>query len=164
MTRSFDLPPVIAELVLARNRVRDHYKSAALTFTLDGNLIGDIGEAVAAELFGIKLSVRNGTGIDGHAPDGRSVQIKATGTSGGPAFRMVDTRADHLLFLEFDLANLKGDVVFNGPERVALQFLPPTWVNQRSLTKVQIRKADLLVADEQRLPLVAKVSALDGQV
>jgi hypothetical protein len=108
MTRSFDLPPVIAELVLARNRVLDHYKSAALTFTLDGNLIGDIGEAVAAALFGIKLSVRNGTGIDGHAPDGRSVQIKATGTGGGPAFRMVDTRADHLQFLEFDLANLKG--------------------------------------------------------
>lgn len=163
MSRSFDLPPVIAELVLARNRVRDHYKSAALTFTLDGNLIGDIGEAVAAELFGIKLSVRNGTGIDGYAPDGRSVQIKATGTGGGPAFRMVDTRADHLLFLEFDLANLKGEVVFNGPERVALQLLPPTWVNQRSLTKVQIRKADLLVADEQRLPLAAEVSALDGQ-
>ncbi|MGO7922117.1 hypothetical protein ACC755_23465 [Rhizobium ruizarguesonis] len=100
MSRSFELPPVIAELVLARNRVRDYYKSAALTFTLDGNLIGDIGEAVAAELFGLKLSVRNGTGIDGHAPGGRSVQIKATGTGGGPAFRMVDTRADHLLFLE----------------------------------------------------------------
>jgi hypothetical protein len=157
MTRRFTLPPVIAELVLSRNRVRDHYKSADLFFTLDGNLIGDIGEAVAAELFGIKLSIRNGTGIDGHAPDGHSVQIKATGTNRGPAFRMVDTRADHLLFLEFDLENLTGDVVFNGPERVALQFLPTTWVNQRSLTRVQIRKADLLVRDEQRLPFVTHV-------
>ena len=35
------------------NRLRDHYRSAALEFTLDGNLIGDIGEAVAAELFGL---------------------------------------------------------------------------------------------------------------
>jgi len=28
---------------------------------------------------------------------------------------MVDTRADHLLFLVFDLENLKGEVVYNGP-------------------------------------------------
>jgi hypothetical protein len=78
---SFSLPPVITDLVVARNRLRDHYRSAALEFTLDGNLIGDIGEAVAAELFGLKLSTRNGTGINGHAPDGRSVQVKATGTN-----------------------------------------------------------------------------------
>jgi len=67
-------------------------------------LVGDIGEAVAAELFGVKLSARDGTGIDGHAPDGRSVQVKASGSNRGPAFRVVDTRADHLLFLSFDFA------------------------------------------------------------
>ena len=50
--RTFGLPPIITDLLQARNRLRDHYRSAALTFTLDGNLIGDIGEAVAAELFG----------------------------------------------------------------------------------------------------------------
>jgi len=43
------------------------------------NLIGDIGEAVAVELFGLTLSPPNGTDINGHAPDGRSVQVKATG-------------------------------------------------------------------------------------
>lgn len=149
--RVFDLPPVITDLVLARNRLRDHYLSAALKFTLDGNLIGDIGEAVAAELFGLRLSRRNGTGIDGHAPDGRTVQVKATGTNRGPAFRMVDTRAQHLLFLEFDLDSLKGEVVFNGPEDVALRFLPTSWVDQRSLTKKQIRQADTLVTESQRL-------------
>lgn len=77
MPTSFYLPPVVTELLSARNRLRDHYRSAGLTFTLDGNLVGDIGEAIAAELFGITLSARNGTGIDGHAPDGRSVQVKA---------------------------------------------------------------------------------------
>lgn len=70
MPTTFALPPVITDLVVARNRLRDHYRSAALEFTLDGNLIGDIGEAVAAELFGLKLSPRNGTGIDGQASDG----------------------------------------------------------------------------------------------
>lgn len=148
----FYLPPVITDLVLARNRLRDHYRSAALDFTLDGNLIGDIGEAVAAKLFGLKLSPRNGTGIDGHAPDGRSVQVKATGTNRGPAFRMVDTRADYLLFLVFDLDNLKGEVVYNGPEEPVIKLLPTAWVGQKTVSMAQIRKADAKIAVNQRLP------------
>ena len=146
--RGFNLPPVITDLVLARNRLRDHYLSVSLDFTLDGNLIG---EAVAADLFGLNLSPRNGTGIDGHAPDGRTVQVKATGTNRGPAFRMIDTRAQHLLFLEFDLDSLKGEIIFNGPEEVALRLLPTSRVGQRSLTKRQIRQADTLVPENQRL-------------
>ncbi len=94
---------------------------------------------MAAELFGIKLSPRNGTGIDGHALDGRSVQVKATGTSRGPAFRMVDTRADHLLFLVFDLENLKGQVVYNGPEEPVIKFLPTTWSGQKTVPMSRIR-------------------------
>lgn len=148
---AFKLPPVITDLLLARNRLRDHYRSAALDFTLDGNLIGDIGEAVAAELFDLKLSPRNGTGIDGHAPDGRSVQVKATGTNRGPAFRMVDTRADHLLFLVFDLENLKGEVVYNGPEEPVIKLLPTSWVGQKTVSMAQMRRADAMVRNEHRL-------------
>ncbi|WP_245280207.1 DUF6998 domain-containing protein [Pseudorhizobium pelagicum] len=151
MPTVFTLPPIITDLVLARNRLRDHYRSSALDFTLDGNLIGDIGEAVAAELFGLKLSPRNGTGIDGHAPDGRSVQVKATGTNRGPAFRMVDTRADHLLFLVFDVENLKGEVVYNGPEEPVIKLLPTSWVGQKAVSMAQIRRANARVLDDQRL-------------
>lgn len=157
---SFLLPPVITDLVQARNRLRDHYRAANLDFTLDGNLIGDIGEAVAAELFGLKLSPRNGTGIDGHAPDGRSVQVKATGTNRGPAFRMVDTRADHLLFLVFDLENLKGEVVYNGPEEPVIQLLPTSWVGQKTVSISQIKRMDTLLREEQRLLHIDSTSAL----
>lgn len=66
--KSFVLPPIITDLVLARNRLRDHYKADNPDFTLDGNLTGYIGEAVAAELLGLRLSARR-TGIHGHAPD-----------------------------------------------------------------------------------------------
>lgn len=148
----FLLPPLITDLVQARNRLRDHYRAANLDFTLDGNLIGDIGEAVAAELFGLKLSSRNGTGIDGHAPDGRSVQVKATGTNRGPAFRMVDTRADHLLFLVFDLENLKGEVVYNGPEEPVIKYLPTTWTGQKTVPMSRIKSADAQVGEDDRLP------------
>ncbi|MGR9449204.1 DUF6998 domain-containing protein [Rhizobium leguminosarum] len=48
----------------------------ACPLPLDGKLVGDIGEAVAAELFGLTLKPGGGTGIDGHTPDGRSVQVR----------------------------------------------------------------------------------------
>ena len=48
---TFVLPPVIAAMVEARNEVRAHYAAilrqqgseTELNFTLDGNLVGDIG-------------------------------------------------------------------------------------------------------------------------
>lgn len=152
--REFKLPSVVAKLIAARNGVREHYKSAGLKFTLDGNLVGDIGEAIAAELFGITLVAANGTGIDGHAADGRSVQVKATGTGRGPIFRDVDTRADHLLFFDIDFENLRGEIIFNGPEHTTLARMPAAWIGQRPISKVQIRAADALVAMEDRLKRV----------
>lgn len=157
---TFPLPPAIADLIAARNKVRDHYQAALrnqgsaveLKFTLDGNLVGDIGEAIAAELFGVTLVETKSTeGIDGYAPDGRTVQVKATGTGRGPAFRCTETRADHLLFFDLDFETAKGHVVFNGPEHYAMKYLPVAFDNQRSLTRKQIRDADLHVAPEERL-------------
>lgn len=160
MTR-FALPPDIAELIAARDKVRGHYaqklramgSNVELSFTLDGNLIGDLGEALAADLFGITLvETKSHEAIDGFTPDGRSVQVKATGTRRGPAFRQTETRADHLIFLDLDLENATGEIVYNGPEHYAVAMLPEVFVGQRSLTRGQIRAADLLVRAEERLP------------
>lgn len=148
----FELPLAIADLVAARNKLRDHYDSVGLEFTLDGNLVGDLGEALAVELFGVRLvNTRSTAGIDGYAPDGRTVQVKATGTGRGPAFRKTETRADHLIFFELDFKNAKGQVVFNGPENIATATLPEVFKNQRSVSKVQIRAADARVDDADRL-------------
>ncbi|MBX9453210.1 MAG: hypothetical protein KL801_15485 [Mesorhizobium sp.] len=150
--REFDLPPAIADLVAARNKLRDHYKAVGLKFTLDGNLIGDLGEAIAVELFGLRLvEARSTVGIDGRSPDGRTVQVKATGTGSGPAFRQTETKAQHLLFFDLDFERAKGLVVFNGPEHIAVAALPTVFSGQRSLTKGQIRAADARVADSDRL-------------
>ena len=155
MTR-FVLPPVIAELVLARDRVRGHYNVPGLSFTLDGKLVGDIGEAIAAELFGLTLKPGGGTGMDGHVPDGRSVQVKATGTGRGPVFRNVDARADHLIFIEFDFEKLEGEIVFNGPEHIALQDMPDKWTDQRPVSPRRIRVLNQTVADGDRLPIIER--------
>lgn len=163
--QNFKLPNAIEDLVTSRNKLRDHYQAmleakggtAQLHFTFDGNLVGDIGEALAAELFGIRLiDTKSTEGIDGYAPDGRTVQVKATGTGRGPAFRQTQTRADHLLFFDLDLKALTGTVVFNGPEHIAISRLPVSFSGQRSLTAKQIRNADRDVSDKDRLQVVAK--------
>lgn len=161
---TFPLPPAIAALVEARNAVRDHYQrklrdqgsSVDLKFTLDGNLIGDIGEALGAELFGVRLVETKSTeGIDGFAPDGRTVQIKATGTGRGPAFRNTETRAEHLLFFDLDLEAGIGTVAFNGPEPYVTRFLPAGFADQRMVSRSQIRRADLEVRQNERLVRIA---------
>lgn len=53
LTDEFELPAEIQPLLEARDKLRQRYAASGLCFTLDGNLVGDIGEAVAAELFGI---------------------------------------------------------------------------------------------------------------
>lgn len=160
----FDMPDLIAEMVAARNKVREHYgamlarqgSAVELKFTLDGNLVGDIGEALAAQLFGVRLVESKSTeGIDGYAPDGRTVQVKATGTGRGPAFRCVETRADHLLFFDLDFDRCRGSVVFNGPEHYAVRHLPELFANQRSLSRHQIRAADAMVQGHERLARIA---------
>lgn len=157
--KHFLLPPAIADLVRARNKIRAHYSSVGLNFTLDGNLVGDLGEAIAAELFQIRLvPARSTQGIDGYAPDGRTVQVKATGTRRGPAFRLVETRAAHLLFFDLDFEQFSGTVVFNGPEHIATEALPKEFTGQRSLTLLQIQAADARVLPHQRLPFALQSS------
>lgn len=169
--QTFNLPPVVTNLVRAAKEVRAHYRGMLsrtgsgvdLKFTLDGNLVGDLGEALAVELFSIRLVETAATeGIDGYAPDGRTVQVKATGTRRGPAFRFTETRADHLLFFDLDFERAKGLIVFNGPEHYAVKRLPAIWTGQRSLTAAQILAADAEVPAGERLPIATELSA-DGQ-
>jgi hypothetical protein len=151
----FELPPSILPLIKARNDLKAHYSNVDLSFTLDGNLVGDLGEAVAADLFGLKLTGRSNEGIDGFAPDGRSVQVKASGTRRGAPFRLVETCADHLLFFHFYYEQCVGEVIYNGPEEPIKRTLPAYWDNQKSVSVTTFRRLDMLVRDKDRLPLLS---------
>ena len=65
-----------------------------------------------------------------------------------------DQDFDHLIFIDFDFANLEGEVIFNGPERIALQNMPATWQGQSPVSAVQIRLLDRQVAPEDRLAVI----------
>ncbi len=152
----FDLPPSIQKLITARNELKAHYSSVDLHFTLDGNLVGDLGEAIAAELFGLKLTGRSNEGVDGYAPDGRSVQVKASGTKRGAAFRPVEVKADHLLFFHFDYDGCYGEVIYNGQEEPVREILPETWLGQRSVSASAFRRLDKIVLEADRLQIISE--------
>ena len=79
-------------------------------FTLDGHLVGSIGEVVAAYIFDLDLNPASTLGHDATAPDGRNVEIKLT-QGRGVAIRH---KPEHLIVLH----RPKGGpirIVFNGP-------------------------------------------------
>ncbi|ESX62681.1 MULTISPECIES: hypothetical protein [unclassified Mesorhizobium] len=63
----------------------------------------------------------------------------------------MDTSTDHLLLFDIDFDSLKGEVIFKGPEKVALAKIPVSWIGQRPVAKGIIRAADKSVDDRDRL-------------
>lgn len=46
-------------------------------FTLDGHLVGSVGEVIAANMFDLELATASSLGDDALARDGRQVEIKS---------------------------------------------------------------------------------------
>lgn len=119
-------------------------------FTLDGHLVGSIGEVFAAERYGIKLFIASTETHDGKAPDGRRVQIKATQRSSIG----ITSEPECLIVLRID-ENGELEEVYNGPGKpvwalVADRKRPKTGQYQISLSKLQ--ELDGRVASEDRIP------------
>lgn len=141
MTKAYPLPGEARQLIHARNMLRERFSAFGLKFTPDGNLVGDLGEAVAAELFELRLVVKAGhKGVDGYDRDNRAVQIKATGRGKSFSFIHTDTRADRLIALVFDYDRELVKVVYNGSHHDAVARLPPYWSGQKTVTVSTLRR------------------------
>jgi len=152
MKNEIVLPNAVTRLWRAHEALRKHFAYTNLAFTLDGKLVGDIGEAVASKAFGIKLCGSRTPGVDGHARNGRSVQIKATGKSnGGPAFTPGEGVAEHLLFLRLDFKRGIATVVYNGPEAPIRRLLPKRWSGTKVIPLSKITTANEKVPSKKRL-------------
>jgi hypothetical protein len=82
-------------------------------FTIDGRLVGDIGEIIAATEFDVTLDEVGQAEYDGKTTDGRLVQVKAT-FQDALTFRKTPE-----LYLGFKLFPDGGhEVIFNGPGRI----------------------------------------------
>lgn len=82
-------------------------------FTIDGRLVGDIGEIIATLEYEVELFDVLCKGYDGRMPDGRLVQVKAT-FKNSLTFRSVP---DYYLGLKL-YEDGRHEEVYNGPGRL----------------------------------------------
>jgi len=118
-------------------------------FTLDGKLVGDIGELLAQELYDLKLYEENEALYDGFTSDGRKVQIKTT-MKEALSIREVP---DFYLGIR---VNERGDVeeLFNGPGQILFDKVGHWKVSKngtRNIRLAVLRTANELVPEDHRI-------------
>jgi hypothetical protein len=116
----------IKDLLEVTNVLRTKYARWSKQFTLDGKLVGDIGEVLAAEKYGLELYRENTTVHDGYEiVTGKKVQIKAT-MKGGCNFPFVHV-PDYFLVV-FVCEDGTIEEIYNGTG----QFLKENYVEKRN--------------------------------
>lgn len=119
-------------------------------FTLDGHLVGSIGEVIAAYMFDLQLAPPSSKAHDAIASDGRLVEVKLTQ---GTSVAMRHETAQLLV-----LHRAKGgsiEVVYNGPGGLAWKRAGKLGSNgQRPITLNALRALNSSVDMADRLPQV----------
>ena len=150
MSDAISIPDAVKELVAIVQRLRAGFPKKK--FTLDGRLVGDIGEILAEEAYDITLSEGLQRQYDGETSDGRRVQVKAT------MQKSLTFPADHIpdYYLGIQLhSDGSFSEVFNGPGAQAWQAVKNRKPPKTNLHSVGIRTlADLSskVAIKDRIP------------
>jgi hypothetical protein len=151
------MPSVIQSLYAQQEVLRIAYP--AYSFALDGNLIGDIGEAIAQIFFGLEKLPGNSQQHDMKRPeDGLLVQVKTTqkaANSKPVGLGLVKRTFDCLLVLELERDG-SFEVLYNGPGSVIDEKRQNK--TSSSLSRLQLRECQKLVSDEHRLKPITGVS------
>jgi hypothetical protein len=121
-------------------------------FTLDGHLVGSIGEVLAAHRYGLELLPPSAERHDARASDGRYVQIKATQA------RSIGLRSEPEVLLVLQLlGDGSAEEVFNGPGSLAWSNAGKMQRNgQRSIGVAKLRTLMEEVSPVTRLAVLNK--------
>jgi len=105
----------IKELLAITKKLKDKYIHLNKQFSLDGKLVGDIGEVLVAEKYGIQLYEENKAVYDGfEIATGRKVQIKASFKNYSYFPYGVDKLPDYFLSVNI-LEDGELEELYNGP-------------------------------------------------
>jgi hypothetical protein len=119
-------------------------------FTIDGRLVGDIGEIIAAREFDSELDLKSRAHHDAKTRDGKDVQIKAT-FKDNLTFTTVP-----VLFLGLKLDKTGGhEVIFNGPGQViseAFSTRKGIGIRQLSFPINRLKALSETIAEDDRVP------------
>ena len=124
-------------------------------FTLDGHLVGSIGEVLAAERYGLKLLPMSAVGHDARSPSsGTLVQVKATQRKAVG----IRSEPEHLIVLKLQRDGTI-DEIYNGPGEAPWRHAGKQQKNgQRMISTGKLRELMEAVPHEHRLPRVSNPS------
>jgi hypothetical protein len=149
-TDPITVPEAVKELLGIVGRLHATFKHKA--FTLDGRLVGDLGEVLVEQTYELTLLDGLQKHYDAKTPDGKHVQIKATMKTN--VTFPVDHTPDHYLAVKI---NADGciDEVFNGPGAIARELVKDrkdTKTNLHSISIRALQKQQGKVKDSERIP------------
>ena len=138
----------IKELYKITNELESSYPGRK--FTIDGHLVGSIGEVIVAEHYGLEL-LRNSTEThDAVSADGKNVQIKATQINRSS----ISSEPDYLIVIKI-FSDGSWEEVYNGPGK-------PVWDNAGKMQKngqrpVSLSKLRSLMISVDKKDTIARV-------
>jgi hypothetical protein len=149
------MPITISEAVVKLLEIVDQLQKLhpKKKFTLDGRLVGDIGEILVEAKYDLKLFEDMRAHHDGETPDGRLVQIKTTmkNTLTFPA----DHIPDYYLGIKISRDGTFEEV-FNGPGNIAAEAIKNRKLPKTNLHSIGVRTLHALtrtVSTKDRIPL-----------
>jgi hypothetical protein len=120
-------------------------------FTIDGRLVGDIGELIAEREFEIELDLKSRSHHDAMTSDKRDVQVKATFKDS------LTFRTEPTLYIGLKLSrNGAHEIIFNGPGRYiseVMSFRKGFGVKLISITNKDLRAISEKIPEPERVPL-----------
>ena len=128
-----------------------HARYPIKNFTLDGRLVGDLGEVLAAAEYDINLFEGLAKHHDGASSDGRFVQIKAT-MKDSLTFP-VDHIPDYYIGIKIHSDGSFSEI-FNGPGLAAYEAIKnraPTKTNLHSIPLSTLKKLNSGVNENERI-------------
>lgn len=118
-------------------------------FTLDGHLVGSVGEVIAAYMFDLDLVRGSSKAHDAIAKDGRRVEVKLT--QGDSA--AIRHPPEHLIVLCRPKAG-PVQVIYNGPGAIVWEHAGQLRDNgQKTISFRRLRELDAVVHVDSRLPI-----------
>ncbi len=138
----------IKELYKITNELESHYSGRK--FTIDGHLVGSIGEVIVAENYDLELLPNSAETHDAVSADGRYVQIKATQIK-----RIaISSKPDYAIVIKM-LSDGSWDEVYNGPGSLVWENAGKIQKNgQRHISLVKLRSLMNSVSEEDRMPRI----------
>ncbi|MGH9425213.1 MAG: DUF6998 domain-containing protein, partial [Terriglobia bacterium] len=143
-------PDAIRQMLGIVERLRDDYPKKK--FTLDGRLVGDLGECLVEDAYNLELFEGLKKHHDGKTPDGKQVQIKATMKNS--LMFPVDHVPNYYLGIQIHQEGTFTEI-FNGPGRIAQEAVKgrkPTKTNLHSITIAALKKLNEEVKPSERIP------------